>query len=193
MLEVCAFVCLFLFAAQVPEAQQPPENDGIQYFISRILFVGSRSVQRETIREHIVSRVGDTYIAEAVQSDAQAIRDTGYFDEVWLSVEDDPEHPDGKIITFYLTERPIIRRIEYRGIASITQADIQKAFEDNKINLSLESPFDQTMAPRAATVIEVLLSAHGHPSATVKPTYERIASTNAVTIEFNIDEGPQAH
>jgi outer membrane protein insertion porin family len=193
MLEACAFVCLFLFAAQVLESEQPPGNDGTQYIISRLEFQGNRSIERGTILEHVVSRPGDTYNAEAVQRDAQAVRDMGYFDQVRLSVEDDPSQPNGKIVIFHFVERPVIRRIQYRGITSITEADIRKGFEDNKINLSAESPFDQTMLARAATVIEGLLSTHGHPSATVEPTYERVAGTNSVFIEFNVDEGPTAH
>ena len=38
--------------------------------------------------------------------------------------------------------------------------------------------------------MKALLAAHGHQFATVKPTYERIAATNAVKLVFNIDEGP---
>ena len=40
-------------------------------------------------------------------------------------------------------------------------------------------------------VIKELLAEHGRQFATVKPTYERIASTNAVKLVFNIDEGPK--
>jgi outer membrane protein insertion porin family len=191
-LEVCATACLFLFSVQTIESQQPHENDGTQYFIERVDIEGYRRIQNATMRGHILSRPGDPYNAEAVRRDAQALRDTGYFDEVRLRVEDSPDRLNGKIVVFVVIERPIIRRIVYRGIKSITEADILKSFKDNKINLSVESYFDQTMLTRAATVIEGLLSAHGHRSATVKPTYERIATSNAVSIEFNIDEGPKA-
>lgn len=107
-------------------------------------------------------------------------------------VEDSPHRPNDKIVVFLVIERPIVRRIEYRGIQSITEADILKGFKDNEITLSVGSRFDQTMLARAATVIAGLLSAHGRRSATVKPTYERIATSNTVSIVFNIDEGPAA-
>ena len=40
-------------------------------------------------------------------------------------------------------------------------------------------------------MIKALLAEHGRQFATVKPTYEKIAATNAVKLVFNIDEGPK--
>ena len=90
-----------------------------------------------------------------------------------------------------MTERPIIRRIEYKGNKSITESDILDAFKDKKVGLTVESQFDPTKIKRAEVVLKSLLAAHGHQFATVKPTYERIAATNAVKLIFNIDEGPK--
>ncbi len=104
-LEVCATACLFLFSAQALESQQPQENDGTQHFIVRVEIVGNRSVQLETIRAKILLRPGDVYNAEAVQRDAQALRDTGYFTEVRLSITDDPDRPNGKIVAFDVIEK----------------------------------------------------------------------------------------
>ena len=96
-LGVCATACLFFFLVQAPESQHPVEN---QYFIERIEIVGYRRVQNSTIRAHILSRPGGPYNAEAVQCDAQARSDTGYFNEVRLTVEDTPRQPNGKIVVF---------------------------------------------------------------------------------------------
>ena len=106
-------------------------------------------------------------------------------------MEDSPDRPDGKILVFYVSERPIIRRIEYKGNKSITESDILDAFKDKKVGLSVESQFDPTRIIQAQVVIKSLLAAHGRQFATVKPTYERIAATNAVKLTFNIDEGPK--
>lgn len=84
-----------------------------------------------------------------------------------------------------------VRRIAYRGIKSINDADLLGAYKSNKINLSTETPFDPEKLTRAATVIKELLAAHGHASATVKPSYEVDASSNVVSILFTVDEGPR--
>ncbi len=192
ILRACVNACLFLMFVQSLESQQSHDSHASQSFIERLETVGCRRVQLATIMAHIVSRPGDTYNSEVVQRDAQALRDTGYCDDVRLRVEDDPDAPKGKIVRFDVKERPVIRRIEYRGIESLSQADIENAYKENKITLSVESWFDPEKMTRVATVLEKLLAAHGRPSAIVKPTYERIASSNTVAILFTIDEGPEA-
>jgi outer membrane protein insertion porin family len=177
--------------AQALESHQSEDSQATQNFIQRLDIAGNRRIRTATIIAHIYSRPGDTYDSEVVQHDAQALRHTEYFEEVRLSVEDDPATPRGKIVTFVLKERPIIRRITYRGVKSINEADILKAYKENKITLSVETWFDPEKMTRAATVIEKLLAARGYPSAVVKPTYEITASSNNVAILFTIDEGPQ--
>ena len=126
-----------------------------------------------------------------MRRDFQALWNTQFFEDIRLEVEDDPKLPNGKIVIFYVTERPIIRRIEYKGNKSVTESDILDAFKEKKVGLSVESQFDPTKITHAEVVLKELLAAHGHQFATVKPTYERIAATNAVKLVFNIDEGPK--
>jgi outer membrane protein insertion porin family len=174
---------------QVASAQQRP--GGTQYTITKIEFFGNRRVQRNTLQARIFSRPGDPYSAEALHRDFQALWNTQFFEDIRLEVEDDPQVPNGKIVIFNVTERPIIRRIEYKGNKSITESDILDAFKEKKVGLSVESQFDPTKIKRAEVVLKSLLAAHGHQFATVKPTYERIAASNAVKLVFNINEGPK--
>ncbi len=190
-------VVVYLFAlawVQPLPAQQPQgaqDANGTQYIIEKIEFIGNRRIQRDTLLARIFSRAGDPYSAEAVRRDFQALWNTQFFEDVRLEVEDSPNDPNGKIIVFYVQERPIIRRIEYKGNKSITESDILDAFKEKKVGLSVESQFDPTKIKRAEVVIKGLLAEHGRQFATVKPTYERIAATNAVKLVFNIDEGPK--
>ena len=189
VLEILAVVCfLSLAATQSLWAQQAA---GPQYVITRIEFDGIRRIQRGTLQARIFSRAGDPYNPDAVRRDFQALWNTQFFEDIWLEVQDDPNQPNGKIIIFHLKERPIIRRIEYKGNKSITESDILDAFKQKKVGLSVESQFDPTKIKRAEVVIKELLAEHGRQFATVKPTYERIAATNAVKLVFNIDEGPK--
>ena len=185
-------VCLIFFAlGQSLWAQQLQGNTGRQYIIERIDFVGNRRIQTGTLRARIISRAGDVYNPDVLRRDFQLLWNTQFFDDVRLEVEDSPDQPNAKIVVFYVSERPIIRRIEYKGNKSITESDILDAFKDKKVGLSVESQFDLTKIKRAEVVIKELLAAHGRQFATVKPTYEKIAATNAVKLVFNIDEGPK--
>jgi outer membrane protein insertion porin family len=189
-LKVLAGVCLlFVAAGQLLWAHQ--ESQGNQYIITRIDFIGLRRIQRGTLQARIYSRQGDPYSPEAVRRDFQALWNTQFFEDIRLEVEDDPNTPNGKIVIFYVKERPIIRRIEYKGNKSITESDILDAYKEKKVGLSVESQFDPTKIKRAEVVIKELLAEHGRQFATIKPTYERIAATNAVKVVFNIDEGPK--
>src|SRR5277367_2926002 len=192
-LVVVVYLCALAWVQPLP-AQQPQgaqEANGPQYVIEKIEFIGNRRIQRDTLLARIFSRAGDPYSPEAVRRDFQALWNTQFFEDIRLEVEDSPNEPNAKILVFYVTERPIIRRIEYKGNKSITESDILDAFKDKKVGLSVESQFDPTKIKRAEVVIKGLLAEHGRQFATVKPTYERIAATNAVKLVFNIDEGPK--
>ena len=159
--------------------------------IERIEFQGNRRIRSETLRARIFSRPGDAVNEDALRRDFHALWNTQYFEDIRLEVEDSPDKPNQKIIVFYVTERPIIRRIEYKGNKSVSESDILDRFKDRKVGLSIESQFDPTKIKKAEVVIKELLAEHGRQYATVKPTYERLPGTNAVKLTFNIDEGPK--
>ncbi len=83
--------------------------------IQRIEFIGNRRIQSDTLRARIFSRAGDPYSEEGVRRDFQALWNTQFFEDVRLEVEDSPDQPDGKIVVFYLKERPIIRQYRIQG------------------------------------------------------------------------------
>ena len=172
---------------QAPAAEAPAG----QPYVQIIEFVGNHRMRSETLKARIFTREGDPYKPEALRRDYRALWNTGYFEDIKLAVEDSPDHPNGKIVIFYVSERPIIRSIKYVGLKTVTESDVLDAFKDRKVGLSVESQFDPTKIKKAQVVIQELLAAHGHQFAVVKPTYERIAASNAVKLTFNVDEGPK--
>ncbi len=123
-------------------------------------------------------------VKPGLRRDFQALWNTQYFEDIRLEVQDSPNRPNAKIVIFHLTERPIIRRIEYRGLKSISESDILDRFKDRKVSLSVESQFDPTKIKKAEVVIKDLEAEHGRQFAVVKPTYEKIPATNAVKLIF---------
>jgi outer membrane protein insertion porin family len=186
-------VLLLFFAvagfARAQDAQQTAPNR--QYIITKIFFEGNRRIQRDTLLARIFSRPGDPYNVDALLRDYRALWNTQFFEDIRLEVQNDPDNPNGKIVIFHVQERPIIRRIEYKGEKSITESDILDAYKKEKVDMTVESQFDPTKIKRAEVVIKELLAAHGRQFASVKATYERIAATNAVKLTFVIDEGPK--
>jgi outer membrane protein insertion porin family len=196
-----AWVCLLaFFSARVPiaralpvPAQQAPQAPAAAAqgppVIERIEFEGNRRIRSETLLSRIFSRPGDPVNADALRRDFRALWNTQYFEDIRLELEDAPDKPNAKIVIFYVTERPIIRRIEYKGNKSVSESDILDRFKDRKVGLTVETQFDPTRIKKAEVVLKELLAEHGRQFATVKPTYERIPGTNAVRLTFNIDEG----
>jgi len=179
-----------LSLGQAPSEQQQAAA-GQPSIIERIEFVGNRRVRNDTLQARIFSRPGDVYNPESLRRDFQALWNTQFFEDIKLRVEDSPDKPGEKIVIFELKERPIIRRIRYEGIHSISESDILDRFKDRKVGLTVESQFDPTKIKKAEVVIQELLGEHGRQFAKVTPEYERIASSNAVILIFKIQEGPK--
>ena len=191
-----AAVCLpsVTRALSIPQQQaqqSPPADVQGTPTIERIDFEGNRRIRRETLLARIYERVGDPVNDEAMHRDFHALWNTQYFEDIRLEIEDSPDKPNQKIIVFFVTERPTIRRIEYKGNKSVSESDILDRFKDRKVGLSIESQFDPTKIKKAEVVLKDLLAEHGRQFATVKPTYEVVPGTNAVKLTFNIDEGPK--
>jgi outer membrane protein insertion porin family len=170
-------------------AEEPQQGEG-QPFIEDIDFVGNRRIRKDTLLARIFSRKGDPYNEETLRRDFMALWNTQFFEDVKLRVEDGGK-PNGKVIVFEVTERPVIRRIRYDGIHSISESDILDRFKEKKVGLTVESQFDPTRIKKAEVVLKELLGEHGRQFATVTPEYEKIASSNAVILIFKIDEGPK--
>jgi len=120
------------------------------------------------------------------------VGDSGFFVDVRMKVLDSPGNQNGQIVAFSLRDKPIIRRIVYKDIKSIPESDITSAFSNEKVGLSVGTWFDQNELAHGAAVIKELLVARGWPSATVMPTSETNFSTNVVTVQFEVNEGPKS-
>src|SRR5260370_1552387 len=174
-----------------PEEAGGAAQNGENFVIDRIEFTGNRRIRTDTLKARIFSRDGDPYNEETLRRDFQQLWNTKFFEEVKLGVEESPSKPNGKVIVFEVTERPVIRRIRYDGIHSISESDILDRCKEKKVGLTVESQFDPTRIKKAEVVLKDLLAEHGRQFATVTPQYEKIASSNAIILIFKIDEGPK--
>jgi outer membrane protein insertion porin family len=169
--------------------QERPEQQPA--IVDRIIFMGNRRIRSDTLKARIFSREGDPYNEETLRRDFQALWNTQFFEDVKLRVEDSPDGPNHKNVVFEVKERPVIRRIRYDGIHSVSESDILDRFKEKKVGLTVESQFDPTRIKKAEVVLKELLGEHGRQFAKVVPQYERIASSNAVILVFKIEEGPK--
>lgn len=162
--------------------------------IVRIEFHGNRRIRKETLKARIFTREGDILNEETLRRDFMALWNTQFFEDVKLVLEDAPMGPNGekrKVAVFELRERPIIRRIQYQGLHSVSESDILDRFKERKVGLTVESQLDPTRIKRAQVALKELLAEHGRQFANVTPMFERITSSNAVLLIFKVEEGPR--
>ncbi len=91
---------------------------------------------------------------------------------------------------FVVTERRVIRSINYQGIHTVTVSEILDRFKERKVGLSVESQYDPDKVQRAAVVLKEFLAERGRQYATVDPQIEQIPPSS-LKVTFNVNEGPK--
>ena len=168
---------------QQPSAQQPPGQEVIQ----EIEFRGNRRYPSSALQARIFSHRGDPYDENALERDYMALWNTGFFDDIRLEVTDGPR---GKIVTFFVREKKLVRSIDYKGLSTVTQSDVLDRFREAKVGLSIESQYDPVVVRRAEVVLQQMLAEHGRQFATVRHRTRNIPP-NSVALTFVVVEGPK--
>jgi outer membrane protein insertion porin family len=174
-----------LFLAAPSRAQQPQPR-----VVENVDIIGNRRLRKDDILYYIQTRAGDTYNPDQVARDLQAILSLGFFDKVGTRVTEEPGPRGGVNITFFVLELPIIRDIQFEGLKSVSESDVLKTFRERRVGVSKEAIFDPVKVRTATRVLKELLSAKGHPNATININREEVSATS-IAITFEIAEGPR--
>ena len=122
----------------------------------------------------------------SVERDFNSLWNTGYFENLRIEREDTEK---GIILDVYVTEKPTIREINYKGLNSFSVSDALDRFKKEKVGLSVESQFDPTRIKHAEAVLREMEAEHGHQFAAIKTEVKTIPPAS-VQVNFNIKEGP---
>ncbi len=150
-------------------------------------FRGAKRVPQDTLKALIISKPGDLYNEETLRRDFMILWNTGRFDDIRLETE---PGRTGLIVRFVVTERRVIRSIEYPGAKSVTVSEILDRFKERKVGLSVESQYDPNKIQRAAVVLKEFLAERGRQYATVDPQIEQIPPSS-LKVSFVVNEGPK--
>jgi outer membrane protein insertion porin family len=181
---------LFGFIATRPARAQEtaPTPAGQQPLVEDIQIRGNRRLRQEDLLTNIKTQKGEPYNKEQAERDLQTLLGLGFFAKVPARVYTQPGANGGVVVIFELEEQPIIRDIQYEGLKSITDADILKAFREQRIGVSKEATFDPVKVNNSVRVIKELLAARGYPNATVNWEREPVSRTSVI-LKYNINEG----
>jgi outer membrane protein insertion porin family len=172
---------------ETPKQAEQPKGSETGQIIEAIEFRGARRVPQDTLKQLIMSRVGDYLNEETLRRDFMILFNQGRFDDI--RIETEPGRT-GVIVRFVLVERRVIRSIEYPGAKSVTVSEILDRFKERKVGLSVESQYDPNKVQRAAVVLKEFLSERGHQYASVDPQIEQIPPSS-LKVSFVVNEGPK--
>ncbi len=172
------FLCS-VCAALAQQAERPT--------IERIDISGNRRIPEDTIRFYIQSRTGDVYDEGRLELDLRALYKANFFENIEIKERDGDT---GKIITFIVKEKPLIRSIEYSGNKSFTESNILDHFKEKKVGLTVDSQYDPAKIRAAERALKDLMTQNGKPLGTVHTEIENIPPSS-VRVRFVMDEGPK--
>jgi len=176
-------ICIlgFLLSGPVAFAQQSESTK-----IERIDIRGNRRIPEERVRFYIQSYPGDTYDEKNLEYDLRTLWKSNFFDDIQINERDGDV---GKIITFILKEKPLIRDIEFIGNSAFTESDILDEFKERKVGLSIDSRYAPSKVKSAEQILKRLLIQYGKPLGTVRSEIEEIPPSS-VKVRFVMEEGP---
>lgn len=167
-----------------PAAPAAPSGE----VIDAIEFRGVRRVPMDTLRALILAKKGDIYNEDMMHRDFMRLWNTGRFDDIRLERE---QGKNGIIMTYVLTERRVIRSINYsKGMKSVSVSDVLDRFKERKVGLVTESQYDPNKVQRAAVVLKEFLAERGRQYATVEPEIRQVPPSS-LEITFVVNEGPK--
>ncbi len=155
--------------------------------IERIEIRGNRRIQEDTVRFYIQSRPGDVFDENRLELDLRALYKANFFENIQITARDGDT---GKIVTFMVKEKPLIRYIEYVGNKSFTESNILDHFKERKVGLTIDSQYDPAKIRMAERSLKDLLDLNGRPLGTVRTEIEQIPPSS-VRVRFVMDEGPK--
>jgi len=123
--------------------------------IAGIEFRGARRTPQDTLKAQIYTKAGDIYNEETLRRDYMLLWNTGRFDDIRLEAE--PGRL-GLIVRFVLTERRVIRSIEYPGAKSVTVMFVRLP-DSGETPLAAPVPVSTVVVPVIGGAVSISLPA----------------------------------
>jgi outer membrane protein insertion porin family len=185
---LAAITATFATPGRVIAQEAQPTPPSSQRLVESVDIVGNRRLRKDDILYYIQTRPGDPYNVDQVQRDYQTLLSLTFFDKTATRVLTENGPRGGVNIIFEVKELPIIRDLTFEGLKSVQESDVLKAFRERRVGVSKENAYDPVKSRTAMRVIKELLSAGGHPNATVEERIEDVSATS-IAVAYVIREG----
>ena len=168
---------------------QPAVLDGLR-------LIGLRHLLSAAVAAQLSLRPGEPFDAAKLQHDLRTLARLGWFKSI--RVEETSRTvsalqsflPQQRVtLIFHFEEEPILSRFEYSGSRLLSQSQIEKLLEENKLTPGLGKPANPATLYRMALAIQSALNELGHPDASVQ-IQRQTQMNSTVSIRFAIVDGP---
>jgi GWxTD domain-containing protein len=168
-------------AAAIERVPQSPNTR-----IEAVRVAGNRRIPTVTILVNLQTKANNEFDPALIARDVATLMSLGHFEAVSVGEEKGPN--GGPIVTFTLKEAPLVRSIEYKGLRSVSVAEINQGVSEAKGGLAIERPYSVEKASKTADILKTLMASKGVDSFTVEVATERIPP-NSVRVVFAVTEG----
>ncbi|MDQ7838405.1 MAG: outer membrane protein assembly factor BamA [Thermodesulfobacteriota bacterium] len=152
--------------------------------IGEVFFSGNRRIESEAIRTHIKSKPGDIFNKDRLSEDMRSIFAMGYFTEINIDVKDSPE---GKIVTFMVTEKPVIKDIKVEGNIGVETEKVKEV-----ISVRTNSILKLKDIQESEEKIRSLYREKGYYGTLLDHKLSDLPNNEAI-LTFSIKEGEKVH
>lgn len=154
------------------------------FIIASIAPAGNARIDSGAISRKVKTKAGDFYNPVALREDLKAIFKMGYFENVRIEVE---ESEKGKVVTFNVTEKPLIRKVEYSGLDAFSKEEVSEA-----ANIGANTILNNTKVNNGAAAIKALYKGKGYYNTTVTPQISYLEDGRA-ELRYVIVEGDKIY
>lgn len=155
--------------------------------IERIDVIGNRRLTTDAFVFASGLKVGDRYAPENLKRAFKRLWEKDLFDDLKVLAEDGDK---GKIVIFHVKERPILVSVDYDNVKAITKSNIEDAFKQRNLDVSVGKPVNQKNLWKGAEYIKDLLASKGYLDSTVSYKLVKISETSQA-VTFSIRQGPR--
>jgi outer membrane protein insertion porin family len=172
LIVLCAF---FILSCRLLSAQEPPQKK-----VKEVKIINNKIVSSATILSKLKTGKGTVFSQEVINEDLKRIYGLGFFEDIAIDVQ---EETDGYIVTFIVSEKPVIDVILFEGNRTIKETKLR-----DEISLKEDEMLDRAKLNRDLTAIRKLYEGQGFQLASVDYDVKVDEEANRAKVKFNINE-----
>ncbi|HXG86628.1 MAG TPA: outer membrane protein assembly factor BamA [Pyrinomonadaceae bacterium] len=159
-----------------------------QQLVETVDIQGNRRLRDEDLLYYIKTRPGDVYNQAQLERDLKELLSLNFFEKTATRVLTEEGARGGVNVIFEVRELPIIRDLQFKGLDSVPESEVLKAFREGRVNISKEAVYNPVNAQKGVRVIREQLASKGYPNAKVTVRDEEVSATS-VAVTFDVEQG----